>query len=59
MFDEEPLPSAVVFDCDFVINVLHENEDFHEECARFAGRLFDQGVGIVYSNLLRLEFWQG
>jgi predicted nucleic acid-binding protein len=59
MFDEEPLPQAVVLDCDFVINVLHENEDFHDECRRFAGRLLDEGVGIVYSSLLRLEFWQG
>jgi len=58
-FDEEPLPQAVVFDCDFVINVLHENEDFHEECARFAGRLLEGGVGVVYSNLLRVDFWQG
>jgi predicted nucleic acid-binding protein len=59
MFDEEPLPPAVVFDCDFVINVLHENEDFHDECAGFAGRLFDRGVGIVYSSLVRVDFWQG
>lgn len=59
MFDEEPLPEAVVLDCDFVVNVLHENEDFHGECARFAGRLLDERVGIVYCNLLRVEFWQG
>lgn len=58
MFDEEPLPEAVVLDSDFVISVLHENEEFHEECRRF-GRLFDANVPIVYSNLLRVDFWQG
>lgn len=59
LFDEEPLPSAVVLDSDFVINVLHENEEFHEECRLFAARLFDAGVAVVYSNLLRVDFWQG
>ncbi|HEU4758934.1 MAG TPA: PIN domain-containing protein [Dehalococcoidia bacterium] len=59
MFDEEPLPPAVVLDSDFVINVLHENEDYHDECMAFAGRLFDASVPIVYSNLLRVDFWHG
>ena len=44
MFDEEPLPTAVVLDSDFVINVLHENEEFHAECMEFAYRLVDANV---------------
>jgi len=59
MFNEEPLPPAVVLDSDFVINVLHENEEFHAECFQFAGRLLDANTVIVYSNLLRIEFWNG
>jgi len=59
MFEEEPLPEAVVFDSDFIINVLHENEEFHDECREFASRLFDGGVAIVYSSLSRLDFWHG
>jgi predicted nucleic acid-binding protein len=58
-FEEEPLPTAVVLDSDFVINVLHENEEFHEECRAFAFRLFENGVAVVYSNLLRVDFWHG
>jgi len=58
-FDDEPLPAAVVFDSDFVINVLHENEEFHGECTEFAYRLFDNDVAVLYSNLLRVDFWQG
>jgi predicted nucleic acid-binding protein len=58
-FDEEPLPSAVVLDSDFVINVLHENEEFHEECKEFAQRLSENDVVVVYSNLLRVDFWHG
>jgi len=58
-FTEEPLPLAVVLDSDFVINVLHENEEFHAECFQFAGRLLDADTVIVYSNLLRIEFWNG
>ena len=59
MFDEEPLPTAVVLDSDFVINVLHENEEFHAECMEFAYRLIDASVIVVYSNLLRVDFWHG
>lgn len=59
MFEEEPLPEAVVFDSDFIINVLHENEEFHDECREFASRLFDGGVAIVYSSLSRLDLWHG
>lgn len=58
-FDEEPLPEAVVLDCDFVVSVLHEGEEFHDECYEFALRLYEEDVPIVYSNLLRMEFWQG
>jgi len=58
-FDEEPLPTAVVLDSDFVISVLHENEEFHAECMDFAYRLRDNNVIVVYSNLLRVDFWQG
>ncbi len=58
-FDEEPLPDAVVLDADFVVSVLHEGEEFHEECTAFAGRLFRGSVPIVYSQLLRLEFLSG
>lgn len=42
-----------------VINVLHENEDYHRECLAFARRLLASDVVVVYSNLLRLEFWHG
>lgn len=59
MFDEEPPPRAVVLDSDFVINVLHENEDFHSECLAFAGKLASHGTRVVCTPLLRLEFWQG
>jgi predicted nucleic acid-binding protein len=59
MFHEEPLPAAVVLDSDFVINVLHENEEFHAECMEFAYRLIDASVIVVYSNLLRVDFWHG
>ena len=59
MFDEEPLPEAVVLDTSFVVTVLHENEDFHHECLAFARRLVAADVRAVYTNLLRLEFWHG
>jgi predicted nucleic acid-binding protein len=59
MFDEEPLPQAVVLDTSFVVNVLHENEDYHAPCLRFAERLLGADVIVVYSALLRLEFWHG
>jgi len=59
MFDEEPLPEAVVLDSDFVIHVLHENEEFHGECIAFARRLLDNNVPIIYSSLLRIDFWSG
>ena len=58
-FDEEPLPMAVVLDSDFVISVLHENEEFHTECMDFAYRLINGNVIVAYSNLLRVDFWQG
>ena len=59
LFHEEPLPRAVVLDTSLVVHVLHENEDFHRECLAFAQRLVDAGVLLVYSNLLRMEFWHG
>ena len=40
------------------MSVLHDDEDFHSECLNFARRLQSAGSGLVYSNLLRLEFWQ-
>ncbi|MBI4570643.1 MAG: type II toxin-antitoxin system VapC family toxin [Chloroflexi bacterium] len=58
-FNETPLPTALVLDADFVVNVLHEREEFHKECARFAGALLDGDVTIVYTQLLRLEFLSG
>ncbi len=58
-FSEEPLPQAVVLDADFVVNVLHEREEFHKDCTVFASRLFDENVPIVYTQLLRLEFMSG
>lgn len=58
-FEERPLPSAVVLDTSFVINVLHEGEDVHAGCLRFAERLRTADCIVVYSNLLRMEFWHG
>lgn len=52
-------PWAVVLDADFVIHILHEGEEFHEECAAFAERLIDADVTIVHTQLLRLEFLNG
>ena len=60
-FLEEPLPEAVVLDADFVISVLHEGEEYHQNCVDFAARLFEEDVPVVHSQLLRLEFmsaWQ-
>lgn len=59
LFSEEPLPAAVVLDADFVVSVLHEGEEFHADCLRFATRLFEEGVPIIYCQLLRLEFLSG
>jgi predicted nucleic acid-binding protein len=58
-FDEEPLPQAVVLDSDFVISVLHENEEFHEVCVAFAARLRSGNVRVVHTPLLRVDFWNG
>jgi predicted nucleic acid-binding protein len=49
----------VVLDTSFVVNVLHENEGYHRPCLAFANRLIRDDVLIVYSSLLRLEFWHG
>ena len=58
-FREEPLPQAVVLDADFVVNVLHEGEEYHRDCLRFAVRLLRNNVSVVYTQLLRLEFLSG
>jgi predicted nucleic acid-binding protein len=59
IFNEEPLPAAVVLDSDFVISVLHDNEEFHEICVSFAIRLRAAAVRIVYTPLMRIDFWNG
>jgi predicted nucleic acid-binding protein len=59
LFNERRLPDAVVLDSDFIINVLHEGEDFHRECVRFAVRLIAHDVTVVHSPLLRLGFFAG
>ena len=46
-FREEPLPQAVVLDADFVVNVLHEGEEYHKDCLRFAVRLLRDNVSVV------------
>lgn len=46
-------------DSDFVISVLHENEEFHESCVAFATRLRGNDVRLVYTPLLRIDFWNG
>ena len=60
-FTDEPLPEAVVFDADFVVSALSEQEEFHATCRHFASRLLRSGVTVFYSQLLRIEFlsaWQ-
>jgi predicted nucleic acid-binding protein len=59
LFDEEPLPAAVVLDSDFVISVLHENEEFHERCVAFASRIRNSSVPVIHTSLLRVDFWNG
>ena len=55
----EPLPSAVIVDADFVVNVLNEAEEFHNDCTLFARRLLASDVLVVYSQLIRLEVIAG
>ena len=38
---DEPLPLAVVLDSDFVINLLHENEEFHEHGDQYLRTFLD------------------
>jgi predicted nucleic acid-binding protein len=58
-FDEAALPEAAVLDADFVINVLYETEEFHDECASFARRFGRADGLVVYTPLLRLEVLAG
>jgi predicted nucleic acid-binding protein len=57
-FRTRRLPELVALDADFVVNVAITTEEFHRPCLSFSDRLRVDGVRIVFSPLLRLEFLQ-
>jgi predicted nucleic acid-binding protein len=58
-FTDEPLPSAVALDADFLINVLNEAEEYHKPCLQFATRLAAADTTVICSPVLRLEVLRG
>ena len=54
--DEQlPLPNPIALDTSFVVEALLPTEPLHAVCDAFLKRIFDSGVTVVTSELLRLE----
>lgn len=56
-FDTTPLPEIIYFDTSFIINTLIKGQPYYEECKNFIIKLTDKQPIIVFSSLLKPEFW--
>jgi predicted nucleic acid-binding protein len=57
--DDAVYPDAVLLDADFVVNVLHEGEDYHKVCLAFAEELLTNHIVLITTPLLKIEFFAG
>ncbi|MBI2908316.1 MAG: type II toxin-antitoxin system VapC family toxin [Chloroflexi bacterium] len=54
---EDDLPTRVCLDTCFIIETLVEDSTHHTQCKRFAERLAQNGVQVIYSAISQVEFW--